>query len=87
VRRLKTQRVIRLMLAGNAPDKILCLTFTKAAAANMKNRVFSTLSQWTMLEDKNLDEEIFKTTNQKANPKTRQRARQLFAFRKQEAKF
>lgn len=75
-----TQRVIRLMLAGNAPDKILCLTFTKAAAANMKNRVFSTLSQWTMLEDKNLDEEIFKTTNQKANPKTRQRARQLFAL-------
>ena len=75
-----TQRVIRLMLAGNAPDKILCLTFTKAAAANMKNRVFSTLSQWTMLEDAHLDQEIFNTTNQKATVKLRRRARQLFAL-------
>ena len=75
-----TQRVIRLMLAGNAPDKILCLTFTKAAAANMKNRVFSTLSQWTMLDDEKLDEEIFNTTNQKADAKSRHRARQLFAL-------
>lgn len=75
-----TQRVIRLMLAGNAPDKILCLTFTKAAAANMKNRVFSTLSQWTMLDDEKLNREIFKTTNQKADAKSRHRARQLFAL-------
>lgn len=75
-----TQRVIRLMLAGNAPDKILCLTFTKAAAANMKNRVFSTLSQWTMLEDAHLDQEIFNTINQKSTVKLRRRARQLFAL-------
>jgi len=75
-----TQRVIRLMLDGNAPDKILCLTFTKAAAANMKNRVFNTLSQWTMMEDAELDEEIFKTANQKSTPKLRHRARQLFAL-------
>ncbi|MBZ0120178.1 MAG: UvrD-helicase domain-containing protein, partial [Sandaracinaceae bacterium] len=33
------QRVIRLLLAGSAPPKILCLTYTKAAAANMANRV------------------------------------------------
>ena len=75
-----TQRVIRLMLDGNAPDKILCLTFTKAAAANMKNRVFNTLSHWTMMEDTELDEEIFKTANQKSTPKLRNRARQLFAL-------
>ena len=75
-----TQRVIRLMLAGNAPDKILCLTFTKAAAANMKNRVFSTLSQWTMLGDEHLDREILNTTNQKSTTKLRRRARQLFAL-------
>ena len=37
------QRVIRLLLAGVEPAKILCLTFTKAAAANMANRVFDTL--------------------------------------------
>ena len=37
------QRVIRLLLDGVEPAKILCLTFTKAAAANMANRVFDTL--------------------------------------------
>lgn len=75
-----TQRVIRLMLAGNAPDKILCLTFTKAAAANMKNRVFSTLSEWTMMEDTALDKEIRNTSSIQPTPETRNRARQLFAL-------
>ena len=36
------QRVIRLLLSGVPPEKILCITFTKAAAANMAERVFST---------------------------------------------
>jgi ATP-dependent helicase/nuclease subunit A len=49
-----TQRVIRLLLAGVEPAKILCLTFTKAAAANMSLRVFRTLSQWTSLDDRSL---------------------------------
>ena len=75
-----TQRVIRLMLAGNSPDKILCLTFTKAAAANMKNRVFSTLADWTMMEDAKLDQEIQKTSNLHPTPATRNRARELFAL-------
>src|SRR5436305_15288978 len=52
------QRVIRLLLNGTAPEKILCLTYTKAAAANMANRVFETLGQWTALDDAALDEEI-----------------------------
>src|SRR5215204_3141307 len=43
------QRVIRLLLDGVPPGKILCLTFTKAAAANMANRVFETLGKWTAL--------------------------------------
>ena len=41
------QRVIRLLLDGTDPAKILCLTFTKAAAANMANRVFGELARWT----------------------------------------
>ena len=41
------QRVIRLLLRGTPPEKILCLTYTKAAAANMANRVFDTLAKWT----------------------------------------
>ncbi len=52
------QRVVRLLLAGAEPSKILCLTFTKAAAANMSMRVFSILSKWTEYDDIRLREEI-----------------------------
>lgn len=75
-----TQRVIRLMLSGNSPDRILCLTFTKAAAANMKNRVFNTLAEWTMMADEQLDKEITNASNARVTPELRNRARQLFAL-------
>src|SRR5207248_9761662 len=52
------QRVIRLLLRGTPPEKILCLTYTKAAAANMANRVFEQLARWTPLSDGALDGEI-----------------------------
>src|SRR5215216_3020634 len=52
------QRVIRLLLDGCAPSRILCLTFTKAAAANMAKRVFDTLARWTALDDAALDAEL-----------------------------
>src|SRR5262245_62542595 len=52
------QRVIRLLLDGTDPGKILCLTFTKAAAANMANRVFTTLAKWITLDDPELDRAI-----------------------------
>ena len=51
-------RVIRLLLAGVRPEQILCITFTKAAAANMAKRVFDTLAQWTSLDDGALDQAI-----------------------------
>ena len=38
-------RVLRLLLAGADPGSILCLTFTKAAAAEMSNRVFGELAR------------------------------------------
>src|SRR3569832_1647089 len=52
------QRVIRLLLSGVPPEKILCITFTKAAAANMAERVFSTLGHWVTLGDEALDAAI-----------------------------
>src|SRR6516165_5031275 len=52
------QRVINLLLPGVSPEKILCLTFTKAAAANMAKRVFDTLGRWTTLDDAALDAAI-----------------------------
>ena len=52
------RRVIRLLLAGTEPSKILCLTFTKAAAAEMSNRVFKLLAGWTELSDDALHQEL-----------------------------
>ena len=73
------QRVINLLLRGCDPAKILCITFTKAAAANMANRVFSTLSEWTALDDAALDEQIRLSTGKRASAADRARARRLFA--------
>ena len=73
------QRVINLLLRGVDPVKILCITFTKAAAANMANRVFGTLADWSTLPDAALDEKIKASTGKPANPAQRARARRLFA--------
>ncbi|MBR1234456.1 double-strand break repair helicase AddA [Bradyrhizobium sp. AUGA SZCCT0182] len=73
------QRVIRLLLGGVAPEKILCITFTKAAAANMAERVFSTLGHWVTLDDASLDAAIKEVGIANPNAKLRKTARQLFA--------
>src|SRR5258708_31384899 len=52
------QRTIRLLLGGVPPARILCLTFTKAAAAHMANQVLNTLREWTGLDDAALDERL-----------------------------
>jgi ATP-dependent helicase/nuclease subunit A len=73
------RRVIRLMLAGIEPAKILCLTFTKAAAANMANRVFETLAGWTALSDEALAKEIRAIDGETPDARRMARARRLFA--------
>ncbi|HLH87744.1 MAG TPA: double-strand break repair helicase AddA [Xanthobacteraceae bacterium] len=72
-------RVIRLLLAGTDPMKILCITFTKAAAANMAARVFDTLAQWIALDDDALDREMRAIGETAIGPHQRARARRLFA--------
>src|SRR6478752_1106015 len=57
------QRVIRLLLHGVDPGKILCITFTKAASANMANRVFEQLAAWTALDDTALNAAITRIWN------------------------
>ena len=52
------QRVVNLLLEGVPPEKILCITFTKAAAANMAKRVFDQLAEWTTFDDAKLDKAI-----------------------------
>ncbi|MBV8109152.1 MAG: UvrD-helicase domain-containing protein, partial [Hyphomicrobiales bacterium] len=73
------QRVIRLLLAGVPPGKILCITFTKAAAANMANRIFGTLAKWIALDDDALDEAIEHLEGSTPGRCRRERARRLFA--------
>ncbi len=73
------QRVIRLLLAGVTPEKILCITFTKAAAANMAERVFSTLGHWVTLEDAALDAAIREAGIPHPTARLRKEARKLFA--------
>jgi ATP-dependent helicase/nuclease subunit A len=51
-------RVARLLLADSPPQKILCLTFTKAAAAEMQERLFRQLGEWAMLPDEDLRDRI-----------------------------
>jgi len=73
------QRVIRLLLENVPPEKILCVTFTKAAAANMAERVFSTLGHWVTLDDAALDNAIIEVGIARPNPRLRATARKLFA--------
>jgi len=73
------QRVINLLLRGEDPAKILCITFTKAAAANMATRVFDILAQWATLDDTALDERIRLTTGKTPDSAQRAIARRLFA--------
>src|SRR6202047_1662501 len=73
------QRVIRLLLDGVPPERILCITFTKAAAANMAQRVFETLGHWITLDDAALDAAIRDAGVARPDPKMRLRARELFA--------
>ena len=52
--RVLTDRVARLLLQGVQPQHILCLTYTKAAASEMQNRLFKRLGQWAMMPDSEL---------------------------------
>ncbi len=72
------QRVVRLLLGGADPSRILCLTYTRAAAANMSNRVFETLSAWAMLPDAELARKIEELEGDRPRTEKLARARKLF---------
>ncbi len=51
-------RVARLLLDGAMPEMILCITYTKAAAAEMQRRLYETLGRWSVASDEKLKEEL-----------------------------
>jgi ATP-dependent helicase/nuclease subunit A len=72
-------RVTRLLFAGARPERILCLTYTKAAAAEMQERLFKQLGEWSMLPDDKLRANI-ESIGARANDAAELRkARRLFA--------
>jgi len=73
------RRVVRLMLAGTKPGAILCLTFTKAAAATMANRVFELLGRWALMDDATLRQTLHELDGQHHGAAELARARRLFA--------
>ncbi|MGH7213108.1 MAG: UvrD-helicase domain-containing protein, partial [Acetobacteraceae bacterium] len=76
--KLLTDRLLRLMLGGARPDRILCLTFTNAAAAEMALRLQRTLGRWVTLDDPALDTALH-DLDITPSPELRDRARALFA--------
>ena len=73
-----TLRALRLMLAGTIPERILALTYTKAAAAEMSKRVYDTLAQWVTMDEAKLAETLAELTAKKPAPAEIERARTLF---------
>lgn len=75
-----TDRVLRLLLAGTAPSRILCITYTKAAAAEMENRIHHTLSAWVALDDAALAKALRSLNDHPPSEEMIRRARSLFAM-------
>lgn len=73
-----TDRVLRLLLEGVPAGRILCLTFTNAAAAEMANRVHRELEKWVVLDDAALDGAI-EALHGRCDKDLRNHARTLFA--------
>ncbi|QNE31197.1 double-strand break repair helicase AddA [Sphingomonas sp. NBWT7] len=71
-------RVFRLLLRGVDPSAILCLTFTKAGAAEMVHRISQRLAAWVSMKDAALFDDL-QALGELADPVQRDRARTLFA--------
>jgi len=74
-----TQRVLRLLLAGVKPESILCLTYTKAAAAEMRKRVSQRLAEWAVVEEPKLVKILAELLGRAPDRETLTSARTLFA--------
>ena len=78
--RVLTDRVARLLLAGVQPQHVLCLTYTKAAASEMQNRLFRRLGEWAMMRDTDLRAALVTLGDSDAHDAAAlARARRLFA--------
>ncbi|WP_429910655.1 double-strand break repair helicase AddA [Glycocaulis sp.] len=79
--RVLVDRVARLLLEGVSPDRILCVTFTKAAAGEMQTRLFRKLGDWSVMGDEGLQAQLKDLTGEDTDtdPRRLAEARKLFA--------
>jgi ATP-dependent helicase/nuclease subunit A len=77
--RVLIDRLLWLMLDGTDPSRILCLTFTRAAAAEMANRLNEELARWATLTSGVLAQTLQQLTGRMPDDAALARARQLFA--------
>jgi len=73
-------RLERLLLQGVRPERILCLTYTNAAAAEMQNRLYAELKDWAAMEGEVLAARLRALTGADADESVMARARQLFTL-------
>ncbi len=73
------KRVLRLLLAGSRPESILCLTYTKTAAAEMQNRLLKELASWATMTDDDLRKALSKLRKDTPQESDLRTARRLFA--------
>ena len=74
-----TDRVLRLLLAGEEARSILCMTYTNSAAAEMQIRLNKVLAQWAICSDTDLRDSLIKTGLSNPTQDEITRARRLFA--------
>lgn len=72
-------RVLRLLLDDALPERILCLTFTKAGAAEMSNRVATTLAEWASISEHALENQLQSLLGDVPLQNYKVKARGLFA--------
>ncbi|MEA3540525.1 MAG: double-strand break repair helicase AddA [Pseudomonadota bacterium] len=73
-----TARVFRLLLQGVRPEQILCLTFTKAGAAEMADRIHDRLAAWVQMDGPGLAADLI-ALGEDHGPQMQDHARRLFA--------
>jgi ATP-dependent helicase/nuclease subunit A len=74
------RRSLRLLLAGARPESILCLTYTKTAAAEMQNRLLKDLASWATISDEKLRGALATLMGHAPDDKDMRRARRLFSL-------
>ena len=77
--RVLTYRILRLLLAGAGVPDILAVTYTRAAASEMRDRLYKILARWAVMTGSELDEAISNVGIEHPTQQHRKRARRLFA--------